>query len=816
MKKIVFNSLTFLVIFLSISAVYSQTKTDSLLRIIDNSTEAEKLQNIYNLLNFLIKTNPEEVYKYSIKLKQYDSENKNDTAICKYYHLNGLANFKQGIYDKSKLYYDSAITIAKQINLKSLIADLYISYANIYEDIGENKKCIENYISAEKIYTELNDQFGIANSTNNLGITYGQNEDFDNALFYFYKSYNANLELNNKHGIGNTLNNIGNVLGNQNKYDSAITCLNMAITTWEEINEKRGVAMSSNGLGRIYSKIGDYNKALYYINKSLNISEEQNDLFGQTQNLLSIAEVYSAQGKHELSIKINTQALELAKKMGNIRKMSMINRFLYKSKYELGDYKSAVDHLLAYTELKDSLISVEKTKAIEEMRTKYESEKKELQINNLEKDNKLKENENQKQRIIIYTFIIGLVIIIIFSIFLYRLFLQKKAANKIILNKNIALEQANEEISSQRDEIEAQRDVVVKQKEQIEEIHSEVTDSINYAKRIQEAVLPVSIQSRTVLGEHFILFRPKDIVSGDFYWVAKIENTLIVAVADCTGHGVPGAFMSMLGISFLNEIVRKKEILKASEALNELRKEIINALQQTGSTGEQKDGMDMSLVVIMTQAQSSKNQISSSKLQDEEGNQYSVSSKLSADERSQNNNLNETSNLNRACELNEVKLQTSNVFNAQWAGANNPLWIVRSDETLTGFKTLSEFSEDASANNEQRTTTELASSTKLNHKLFELKPDKMPIAIYEKMDSFTNHEIQLYSGDCIYLMSDGYQDQFGGTKFKKFLSKNLKQLLIDNCQLPMDEQKQILEKTLVEWIGDGEQIDDITVVGIKI
>ena len=186
---------------------------------------------------------------------------------------------------------------------------------------------------------------------------------------------------------------------------------------------------------------------------------------------------------------------------------------------------------------------------------------------------------------------------------------------------------------------------------------------------------------------------------------------------------------------------------------------------------------------------------------EKENNQSSVISNQSA------NNENLTSN---------IKHQTSNFFNAQWAGANNPLWIVSSDETLTGFKTLSEFSEDASANNEQRTTTELASSTKLNHKLIELKPDKMPIAIYEKIDSFTNHEFQLTSGDSIYLMSDGYQDQFGGLNNKKVLSKNLKQMLIAHSQLPMEEQKQKLENTLTNWIGNGEQIDDITILGLKI
>jgi len=221
---------------------------------------------------------------------------------------------------------------------------------------------------------------------------------------------------------------------------------------------------------------------------------------------------------------------------------------------------------------------------------------------------------------------------------------------------------------------------------------------------------------------------------------------LIVAVADCTGHGVPGAFMSMLGISFLNEIVRKQEVTQANRVLNELRKEVINALQQKGKTGEQKDGMDISMLVVNT-------------------------------------------------ETNEC----------QWAGANNPLYIVSSTQSAVGSRqsAVSIGTEDCGLKTE-------------DCGLIEIKGDKMPIAIYERMDEFTNHEIQLQKSDTIYLMSDGYEDQFGGPHNKKFKSKQLKELLLSNCTQPMSEQKEILEKAINEWIGTGEQIDDITILGLKV
>ncbi|MBI5542079.1 MAG: SpoIIE family protein phosphatase, partial [Bacteroidia bacterium] len=261
----------------------------------------------------------------------------------------------------------------------------------------------------------------------------------------------------------------------------------------------------------------------------------------------------------------------------------------------------------------------------------------------------------------------------------------------------------------------------------------------------------VSDSARSVLGEHFVLFKPKNIVSGDFYWTTKINNLLFVAVADCTGHGVPGAFMSMLGISFLNEIVQKQEINKASQILNQLRLEIINALQQKGVSGEQKDGMDISLLVLNT-------------------------------------------------ETNE----------AQWAGANNPLYII-SSVILNGSE------EHFSCEVKSNFSKIYSSATPLNdnYRLIELKGDKMPIAIYPVMNDFTNHEFKLNKGDSVYLFTDGYADQFGGPKGRKFMYKQFKELLVHNSAISMQEQKVILENAFEKWTNGFEQIDDVTLVGIK-
>jgi len=299
---------------------------------------------------------------------------------------------------------------------------------------------------------------------------------------------------------------------------------------------------------------------------------------------------------------------------------------------------------------------------------------------------------------------------------------QLQDKNIEIEEKNKDLTDRNEEIIAQNDEILAQRDLLENQMEQISEQNKSITDSIKYASRIQQAMLPSEELIKFFFPKYFILFKPRDIVSGDFYWIGHIKNHTIIVVADCTGHGVPGSIMSMLGTSLLNEITSKIEKLLANEILNEVRDQLITSLRQTGQTEEAKDGMDIALCIISA---------------------------------------------------NKKKLQ--------FAGANNPLYIVRDSE------------------------------------LIEIKGDKMPVGIDIKAGkSFTNHEFSLSKGDSLYMFTDGYPDQFGGPESKKFGYRQFKELILNNQDRIMFDQQQVLDKTFEEWKKDEDQIDDVLVMGIKI
>ncbi len=379
------------------------------------------------------------------------------------------------------------------------------------------------------------------------------------------------------------------------------------------------------------------------------------------------------------------------------------------------------------------------------------------------------------QNLIIYLGILIIILVVIASLYIYRSYRIKKRTNKMLEQKNeeIMLQneeilQQKEEIEAQRDEIEVQRDEIEKQKDtaiaQRDEItlqKEEITDSIRYAQRIQLAVLPpVGVLENIAPNNYFILNLPRDIVSGDYYWMVNFHEYSIVAAADCTGHGVPGAFMSMLGVSFLNEIMNKlidekHPIPEANEILMKLREKVIKSLHQTGAEGEQKDGMDIALYVI-----------------------------------------NHTTN----------KLQFS--------GANNPFYLIKNKPTtLFRIQTGEHQFEYTYEGPEEITVPQLEGN---NYYLTEIKGDKMPIGIHTDLDSaFTNNIIQIEIGDTFYIFSDGFADQFGGPKNKKFKYKPLKNLLLSFQDKTMIEQKEILLNTFVEWKGDYFQVDDVLIIGMR-
>jgi serine phosphatase RsbU (regulator of sigma subunit) len=305
-------------------------------------------------------------------------------------------------------------------------------------------------------------------------------------------------------------------------------------------------------------------------------------------------------GQYNNAIETLTKAEKIAKENNIKREYNNIYDTFAEVYDSIGDYKKALNAHRLYKAYEDTAYSKQNLQIITDMQTKYETEQKEAALEIANTKNEKQELQSQRQMLIIYGFIGVFIIVIFFSFIVYRQFKQIRRSNVALSEQKAQIEEANEELNQQNEEIAAQRDEIQDQKDHIEHIHKAVSDSIHYAERIQKAILPKVEDLEDKITDRFTLFKPKDIVSGDFYWQKHIKrsNLFVATAADCTGHGVPGAFMSMLGIAFLNEIVNKSSITNTGQVLDNLRQSVISSLHQTGKAGEAQDGMDIALIAL--------------------------------------------------------------------------------------------------------------------------------------------------------------------------------------------------------------------------
>jgi len=327
----------------------------------------------------------------------------------------------------------------------------------------------------------------------------------------------------------------------------------------------------------------------------------------------------------------------------------------------------------------------------------------------------------------VYTSLL-LIFLSIFNGWVTNFILEYFTTNRKLSNAYEDLQKAHHKIQQKNEEITKKSEQIETQVSSLEEVHKDMMDSLLYAQKIQEALINHNEIIYPHVRDHFVVFRPREHVSGDFYWASWIDQKLILAVSDCTGHGVPGAFMTMLGTSFLNEIVNKEQVTEPDKILNDLRDSIIKALHQKGKMYETRDGMDMAVIQL---------------------------------------------------DMKNRKMKFS--------GANNSLCYI----------------------------------PKLNHQeesnIYEFKGDRMPISFHYKMYPFSLLESTFSEGDQFYLYTDGYIDQFGGPKGKKFKLVPFKRMLLKNHEKEMEEQRKTLENTMEDWLRDKyQQIDDITVLGLQV
>jgi serine phosphatase RsbU (regulator of sigma subunit) len=493
----------------------------------------------------------------------------------------------------------------------------------------------------------------------------------------------------------------------QGDLKKALKTYQASIIIREDMKDEKGRATCLNNIGHLYFNDGENALALQYYLESLAIRERISDKQGIVFSLTNIGTTYMEMEKMDQAIRYANRNFALAKELGyprNIKDASKLMSQLYE-KQNKG--LKALEMYKLYLQMKDSINNESTQKASAKQQAKYEYEKQKT-IDDAEHDKLLviEQEEKEKQQILTGATACGLGLVIVFFIFVFnRLRVTKK--QKII-------------IEEQKQEVEQQKEVVEMAHHELEEKNQEIMDSIIYAKRIQSAILPPAKVVKEYLKESFILYKPKDVVAGDFYWMEHKDNKVLFAAADCTGHGVPGAMVSVVcnnGLNGLNRAVREHGLTDPGEILTKTREIVIQEFEK--SEEDVKDGMDIAL-----------------------------------------------------CSLEGNKLQ--------YAGAHNPLWIIRNGEII------------------------------------ETKANKQPIGQFDNPEPYTTHGFDLEVGDSLYIFSDGYVDQFGGEKGKKFKAKAFRSLLLSIQDKTMDEQKKIINEAFETWKGELEQIDDVCVIGVRI
>jgi serine phosphatase RsbU (regulator of sigma subunit)/tetratricopeptide (TPR) repeat protein len=467
-------------------------------------------------------------------------------------------------YPKALDFYLRALKISEEIGDKNIIARQLGNIGSIYSVQNNYSKALDYYLKSQTIYLELNEKRDHASNLGNIAFVYERQTHYQKALDHYFKALKIHEELGAKSLIGATLGNIGNVFGRQNNTKTALEYFFKALNLSEEIDDQIGIATHLNELGSLYCKTKDYKKAYNHLYRSLDISKKLNSLTNIKESYNLLSDLYQ-NSNVQLTDTIDGEKL-------NFEQMRLRSLYYFK--------KSVA--------IKDSVFSQETKKQLIQKEMNYEFEKKEAltKVENDKQQSIAKEKE-RVQNIIISSVLLGLLIVIIFASFIFKT-LQITRKQKTT-------------IESQKNEVSKQKEIVEKQKHIVEEKQKEIIGSITYAKRIQTALLTSEqyIQ-KNLPAEYFILFKPKDIVSGDFYWAFRdfkkskeAQNELFyIITADCTGHGVPGAFMSMLNISYLNENIIEKGIKAPHEILNAQRTEVITALNPTDSQVSTKDGMD--------------------------------------------------------------------------------------------------------------------------------------------------------------------------------------------------------------------------------
>lgn len=540
----------------------------------------------------------------------------NDSATICGTQLNiGDIYILQGNFISAVEIFNNSLTIAENLNNKSLLSLCMLRLGQLHENWGNYEIAFAHYHNSLQIEQELNDKHKTAKCYNNIGNVHLKLGDFKKASEYYQNAMAIFKELEEKPGIADTYQRLGNIYGETNELKKAVYYFTKAININTQIADKSSIADCFHAIGNIRIKQMQPDSALHAFKISADFYQIIEEKTSLAKNYISIGDTYLLMKHFTHAIENYEKGLEIAQKLGLKETVKLASHGLSECYENLGSFNKALSYHKLYKTLSDSLYNIDSRLKISQIESKYELDKKEQKILLQKSQMFQKDTELKQRKILNYSLVISIALIVSFLFFVIKAYLRKRRDNELILiqKKDIseqkeALEQnkvemltQNENLLQQNEEILTQRDEIEEQQKKLILTNNEINSSITYAERIQTSILPQSDLLNDLFSEHFIYYKPRNIVSGDFYWFRKVKHHIVIAAVDCTGHGVPGAFMSMLGISFLNEIVSKSRFDSTDIILNRLRGKVKRTLKQKNTIGESMDGMDISLCSINTE-----------------------------------------------------------------------------------------------------------------------------------------------------------------------------------------------------------------------
>ncbi len=559
----------FLLLLLSTGVFAQQKETpyiDSLKATLDKEQNDTTLANAYNRLAEQYRyVDPDLNREYALKALKISRKSNFLHGMQSGYNMLAQSYENQGLYADAIVYYDSSLAVTKLQNSKSEEARILLNISNVYQKTADYSTAASYVMNSLTLQEELNDTFGIAVCKLTLGnIEYGQG-DHKEAL----RNYVSALELNrrskqNKVFEASAVANIGAILEEQGSYDSALVFFRQALVMFKELNANAKAASAYNNVGASLFHLGQFDSALFYLHTARGMNTDLQRPEGLVSSLRTLGNLHDSIGNKDSAMYYYRFGYRIAMQYNLKEDLLVTYKNLSDEFGDLGNSDSALWYLRLYVDLNELIHGEDAMRKIEQQSQNYSIRKKQEELNAQAAQSQLDE-ELLRNKVSLLAG--GVAILILLSLLLYSRFRTKKQIARV-------LENTNREIMHQKDEI---------------------TDSINYARRIQDSILAPVHAVKQVIPESFILYMPKDVVSGDFYWVEEEGGHRIFASVDCTGHGVPGALMSVVGFNLLNRAVKEMHLTKPSEILRELDYGVNKLLRQSDSGSTVKDGMDISI-----------------------------------------------------------------------------------------------------------------------------------------------------------------------------------------------------------------------------